>query len=320
MTAICRWLSLQAVLLSAVSHLKEYLPKEFQDAEVIIKEMQKNDGMCLHGLALRKPGMDTCPVIYLEDYYDLYQNGVVMEDTFHRLSKNCLSSMNQANLQQNMDFIYDRVKDNLFLTVVNAEKNQKMLATVPYQKMEDLAVLYRCMMSKSDDQIGFVLVNNSLLRHWGISKEALHEQALLNMERLFTLEFHSMDYIIAEMLGIPYPEEEITQNKDGLFVLSNTQRTYGAAYLCCPDVLKSLDKKMEGNYLILPSSVHEIILLRERAEMDISDLREIVESVNQTAVRPTEYLSDNIYRFDCEKQSLSLVEDNGIQQGMKFLQ
>ncbi len=302
------------------AHLKEYLPKEFQDAEIIIKEVQKNNDMCLHGLALRKPGMDTCPVIYLEDYYDLYQNGVAMEDTFHQLSKNCLSPMNQSNLQQNMDFIYDRIKDNLFPVVVNAEKNQKMLATAPYQKMEDLAVLYRCMMSKSDDQIGSILVNNSLLRHWGISKEALHEQALQNMNRLFTPEFHSMDYIMAEIMEIPYPEEELMQNKDGLFILSNTQRTYGAAYLCCPDVLKSLGEKMGGNYLILPSSVHEIILLRERADIDISDLRAIVESVNQTAVNPTEYLSDNIYRFDCQNQSLSLVEDQGIQQGMKFLQ
>ena len=75
-----------------------------------------------------------------------------------------------------------------------------MLASVPHQRIEDLAVLYRCVVHSSGDHTGSILVNNKLLDGWGISKEALHEQAVQNMDRLFTPEFHSMEYTIAEIM------------------------------------------------------------------------------------------------------------------------
>lgn len=301
-------------------HLKEYLPEEFQTAEIIIQRQQKNNNEMPYGLTLKIQGMNICPVVYLDNYYESYLNGMAMEDTFRLIGRHYLSAMNSVKLQQDSDLSFDHVKDKLFLFVVNAEKNQKMLATVPYQELEDLAILYRCIISSRDNGIDSIIVSNKLLDHFGISKEALHEQALRNMNRLFTPEIQSMEYIMAQIMELPYTEEEMTQNKNGLFVLSNTQRIYGASYLCCPDVLKLIGEKMDGNYLILPSSIHEIIVLKETADMDVSDLRAIVEFVNQTELNPTEYLSDNIYRYNCKNQSLSIMEGSDMQQGMNLLQ
>ena len=300
-------------------HIKEHLPKELQAAEIIMQEQSKNNDMRIHTMSLRHSDMNSCPLMGLEDYYELYQNGTEIEDTFRLIGKNYLTAMNNVNFQQDMDVSYEYMKDKLFLNVVNADKNQKMLASVPHQRIEDLAVLYRCMVHSSGDHTGSILVNNKLLDGWGISKEALHEQAVQNMDHLFTPEFHSMEYTIAEIIGAPYTETEEAQKESSMFVLTNNKGYYGASYLCNPEILKQISEKMDGDYLILPSSVHEIIILRDKEDMDINELKEMVESINQTEVSQTEYLSDNVYHYDSQNQTLYITEGNDMQQGMKLI-
>lgn len=193
-----------------------------------------------------------------------------------------------------------------------------MLDSVPHQRIEDLAVIYRSMVYKSNEQVGSVLINNGLLKEWGIDKETLHERALKNMNRLFTPEFYSLESEILNLMGVPYPEIEKVQDENGMFVLTNSQEYYGASYLCCPDVLKLVSEEMDGDFLILPSSVNEIIILKESLTADISELQELVKLVNQTTVEETEYLSDNVYRYDSQNQTLSIVDGNDMQLGMEL--
>ncbi len=119
------------------------------------------------------------------------------------------------------------------------------------------------MVYKSNDQVGSVLINNGLLEEWGIDKETLHERVLKNMNHLFTPEFYSLESKILNLMGVPYPKIEKVQDENGMFVLTNSQEYYGASYLCCPDVLKLVSEEMDGDFLILPSSVNEIIILNE---------------------------------------------------------
>lgn len=114
-------------------------------------------------------------------------SGMAMEDTFSLISKNYLLTLDNVKVQKDMSFSYDHMKDKLFLCVVNSEKNQKMLDSVPHQKIEDLAVLHRCLIHSSNYHSGSILVNNKLLDEWEISEETLHHQALRNMDRIFTL-------------------------------------------------------------------------------------------------------------------------------------
>lgn len=300
-------------------HIKEYLPEEFQDAELILQEQRKNNNKLLHGMSLKSPDRNICPLIYLDEYYEFHQSGMAMEDTFRLISKNYLLALDNVKFQKDMNFSYDHMKDKLFLCVVNAEKNQMMLDSVPHQRIEDLAVLHRCLIHSSNHHSGSILVNSKLMDEWGISEETLHEQALRNMDRLFTPEFHPIEYNISKMMGIPYHETEAAWRASDMFVLTNNQGYYGASYLCCPDVLKWVSERMGGDFLLLPSSVDEIIILRQKDDMDISELQEIVESVNQTAVGDMEYLSDSVYRYNNRDQELSIIEGNDMQQGMKLL-
>lgn len=301
-------------------HIKEYLPGEFQNAEVLIQQQRKNNGLLLHGMALKAPDMSMSPVVYLEDYYKLYQNGTAVADTFRFIGKAYLTDMDNIKNLQTVDFSYDHMKNNLFLCVVNAERNQKLLVNVPHRRIEDLAVVYRCMVHPIENGLGSVLVDNNLFASWGIEKDTLHKQALQNMNCIFTPEFHSMEYILAKKLGLSIRETETMLNNSDMFVLSNSQEYHGASYLCCPEILQWVSEKMKGSYLILPSSVHEVIILRELEDINLSELQDMVSAVNRTEVSQDEYLSDRVYRYDSQTQDFAIITDTDMQQGMNLLQ
>ncbi len=300
-------------------HVKEYLPKELRNAELLIRPQRKNNELLLHGLAFIIPDQYICPVLYLENYYQAYQNGAKMEDTFYHIGKDYLSALRSINMQ-GVDLSYEHIKADIFPCVVNAERNRTMLKTVPYQKMEDLAILYRCMIHELDNRSGSILVNDTMLDGWKISQGELHNQALKNIGRVFTLDFQPMETVISKLLGFRNPVNEFANNESGMYVLTNKEKYYGASYLCCPDILKWVSDKIKGNFLVLPSSINELVILKEIDEIDLIDIKGMVEMSNVMGVSEAEYLSDNIYRYDGKNQTLSMITENELQQGMSLLQ
>ncbi|MBQ7925064.1 MAG: hypothetical protein IJ335_02090, partial [Lachnospiraceae bacterium] len=65
-----------------------------------------------------------------------------------------------------------------------------------------------------------------------------------------------------------------------------------------PDFWDKLGMAWKGKFYILPSSVHEVILLKDDGEESPSKLQEMVREINQCEVDPTEVLSDSIYHYD----------------------
>lgn len=303
-------------------HIKEYLPEEFQDAEILIQTRRKNNDVLFHEMILKRPDANSgfFPMLCLEDYYKLYQKGMVIENTMRLIGNDYLSAHNSVGLKQNLDLSYDQMRSNLFLCIINAEKNKERLSSLPHKRMEDLAVVYRVMVHMNDGQPGSILVNNALLEEWAVDEETLHSQALQNMGNLFNPEFCSLESKMLSIIGIPCFEMEEGENVFDAFVLTNDQDYYGASYLFCPDILKWVSEKMNGDFLIIPSSVHELIIMKESDNINISELQGLVKLINQTEVSETEYLSDNVYCYDNKSQTLSIAEGDTMQQGMKLMQ
>lgn len=299
-------------------HIKEYLPKEWQTAEVMVQEQPKNNGINRCGMVIQKPGARFAPQLYLKEFYQLYTNGASIEETLNKIGKEYLEALRTVPDFGTQDFSYENMKSRLILCAVNAEKNKDLLSSVPHQKVEDLAIVYRCIMTEGGDGIGTVLVKNDHLKYWGIGIDTLHEHAKNNMKEIFPYELHSMDYIMSEMMGIPFEESRDSMENSLMFVLSNTRKWQGASYLFCPEVLDAVSKELGGNFLILPSSIHELILLRQSEDSNIQTLKDMVCEVNRTQVIPEERLSNEIYQYDVEAGKMSMVSNGEIQQGMYF--
>lgn len=94
-----------------------------------------------------------------------------------------------------------------------------------------------------------------------------------------------------------------------MYVITNKQNLYGAVCILYPDVLKDVAQKLDSDFYVLPSSVHETIAVPAE-NLDInhaSSLKAMVREVNQSELTPEEVLSDNVYYYCRKKHTLSLA-------------
>ncbi|MDR7855895.1 DUF5688 family protein [Tissierella sp.] len=300
--------------------IKDYLPEEYKDVNPEINRFSKNNGMELTGLTLRGES-NICPNIYLESFYDLYQDGMKTSDTMSKISEifqREIKRTPQFNLE---DFTYNNMKDNLYYTVINAEKNEKLLQDIPHQRREDLAIVYRVHLSVSEEGTGSILLNNAHLKLWGVDQDTIHEQAVMNMPKILPPTFENMNDIMAEMMGAEIEEFEEMSGENVMWVLSNDRKMQGAAYIFDEEVMSSIAEKLDGDFIVLPSSLHEVIIIKEEDIMveeniDLEFIQRMVSEVNESQVEPDEVLSDAIYRYSSKNNKLSLIEEFGQSQGM----
>lgn len=122
------------------------------------------------------------------------------------------------------------------------------------------------------------LISNEEFEHWGIDIEALYQIALFNTMREFPWHMDSLAKVIVDCIRRRMPEEatqeleeeltalEQTENGVNMFVLSNDSGINGASSILYDSVISNFAKVQECNIFILPSSVHEVMLVPETAE------------------------------------------------------
>ena len=121
------------------------------------------------------------------------------------------------------------------------------------------------------------------------------------MKKLLPWEFMSMKQMIE---GFDEADEE---DFVPLYVLSNVKRCFGAAWMADEEVLRSIAGILQKDYYILPSSVHECLILPAQADTDRESLRDMVREINQSEVEPEEVLSDNVYYYSMKEGSLGIA-------------
>lgn len=301
-------------------HILSYLPQEFVDHNVRIEETLKNNGIILTGLVIQGEKNIT-PNIYLEPFYNQMEEGKEWSDVMKTIAEVYQEMQNSVLEFDTESFSYENVKDRLFVSVVNAEKNEKLLQSVPHEIKEDLALVYR---ARLDIDIGLgsgtVLIHNAHLDLWGITQEEFQKQAKASMKELLPVKFESMGQALREIIPFPDMIEEgifgLSFVDNGMYVLSNNQNFYGASYMFDEEILCMISEKVGGNFAILPSSVNECVIVKEYFEFDFEELRDTVKKGNAMLMSEEDILSDSVYYYDVEAQKVSLVDGTGQSMGM----
>ena len=113
-----------------------------------------------------------------------------------------------------------------------------------------------------------------------------------------------MTSLLAEA-GLPLEISEVELQQDpGLYVLTNPRRSYGAAVIMDSEVLKMVGEKLQSDYFVLPSSVHEVICVKNNSAISLEELQQMVREVNRTEVDPSERLSDQVCYYSCNQKQL----------------
>ena len=281
-----------------------------QDHRVCIKEVVKNNGVPMQGLLIHTKDCNITPTIYLEAFYDRYIEG---ESWNHIIDKILAVYKNGLPTETvDMDFFneFDKVKERIAYKLINAERNKELLSQIPHICFLDLAICFYYAFSHKTLGNGSILVYNRQVETWKTNTVELLRLAQKNTGELFGMELVPMQELLMKLL----PEEETGIQVESTFdfskdvwmqILTNKGRIFGAACILYPGVLQRIADEVQANLYILPSSVHEVILIAVTGEEDIHLLKRMVREVNATQVLPEEVLSDSVYYFDREKREIS---------------
>lgn len=178
---------------------------------------------------------------------------------------------------------------------MNAEKNRELLDQVPHDIYLDLAMVFFYMEEDEKCRQKIFLINNQQMEEYGLAKEKLRVWAMKNTPRLLPVSFHSMEEILREFhLWERFGGET---GQVSMYVLTNVKMFLGAACMFYPEVLRTIGDAVQGNLYILPSSIHECIILPAAEGYSKEELEEIVRQVNEAQVPEQEILSDTVYFY-----------------------
>lgn len=269
-----------------------------------MKKIRKNNGVEMDGLWIQENGDHISPIVYLDPYYFRYLNGRSIGQVVDDIYAACVEKGVADDFDVSKFMDYRQAKPNLVFRLVNYEKNELLLQEVPHHKFLDLAAVF-CYLVCDDGGKGqvSVLIRNEHLERWGVSTEDIAELAYENTPKLLGYDFISMGLLLDEVC-LGESGGEIPQSGAGdlpeMLILTNHSRINGAACLIYPHILEELSQKKDSNLVILPSSIHEVILIpvKEDTVPDREELCRMICEVNKTQVEDTEVLSDHPYFYN----------------------
>ncbi|MCD7883540.1 MAG: DUF5688 family protein [Lachnospiraceae bacterium] len=309
---------------SVLRMVQEYYGNE---AWVMVDKLKKLNRPDQEGLSILIKGKNVCPVIYLNNYYDEWNCGKSIEaiaaDIIEVYKKHC-NDMQEFDMEAFRD--YQKVEGHLFCRLVNYENNRGLLKELPHIRFHDLALVY---FYASDDITDFemkITVKNDFLEMWHITKEQLHQRALQNTRNRMDFQLTSIKSVIEDLISmkpeVPHGSEDSDSmgisevisridedNGPSIYVLSNQQLMYGAVGVFFDEVLRMASNRLQEDFYVLPSSIHECLIVPVEGFKDLGAeyLKEVVQFVNENYVNPAEILGDCVYRYDCSEEKLSIV-------------
>lgn len=270
--------------------------------EVRIVNPLKPNNVRLYGLSIVEPDSNTSPVIYLESFFERFLD----TDNWAGTVKDILEFYHDNRVEDSFDMNwfrdFSKIRENLFYRLINYEKNQELLSMVPHTRFLDLAKIYYAD-CRIGETAGSIPIYHRHVKEWNITKDELITAAEENTPRLYPANLHP----IFDTLGLGGDINLIPEMPVPMFVLSNTENHNGAAAVCYKNVLERFSKKIEDDLVILPSSVHETILMPLQKNCSKESLREMVYDVNRTMLDQSEFLSDNVYLYSRKDRQLMIA-------------
>jgi len=300
-------------------NLPEYLPEQLAGASVKLREQVKNYDEELTGVMVSLPGEQVTPVIYLGGCYERYAEGANLDDVLRDLAQAVTDARTQSAMVGDPEAImdFDFAKDKLQVRLFDTEANQKRLEPLVHHCLGDLTCAYSIVLSESQGNAMSVMVTPQIMEAWGVTKRQVHEAAMeADLERGVTL--NAIGELIDSMLTGQEPDNYISPEAlaDGirpdfegmgmaLMCLSNGSRLNGASMIINPEVQANIAQVLGGNYYMLPSSIHEVLVLPDTVGgPKAAELGAMVKEINETQVAPQDRLSDKVQYYDAETRSL----------------
>ena len=288
-----------------IENIKEHLSSGHDDVTVTINDVVKNNDRHLDGLMIRDESVNISPTIYLNNFYEEYVDGADMDEILDKIAGIYEANVIDHDFDLSAVTDFEAAKDRIVARVVNAGYNSELLANRPHILMDDLAITYHIDLGHKGDGAMSTAITNALAEQFGVTAEDLHKIALANIDMNNKSVFKGMTEVMMEMVGAEIPVDAMLNNgKEQMYVLSNESKMNGAAAILDTKMMDSIAEKLDGDYYILPSSIHETLVVPMGSEADRETLESMVRDVNATQLAPEEKLSDHVYVYDSQEHTV----------------
>ena len=273
----------------------------------------RNNNVKQAGIAVVvKEETDIGPCVYLDEFYREYESdGMKFDeivDEVYRLILKYDEDMPDVDLSGFRN--WETVQKDVYAKLINAEQNKELLEKIPHRDFMDLAVVYYAVArDHAREDIGTVLIYNGHMEIWGQEEENLYQTAMMNMRADGEADFMTIETVVKHILpGIAFPKKDGNASHDtDMYILTNQRRRFGAAEILDKKTLRMVADKVGDGFIVLPSSVHETIVLPPKEEAEYEGLAHMVRSVNDTLVEAEERLSDHVYVYSRDEEMLKIV-------------
>ncbi len=283
----------------------------------------KLNGIIRNSIVIMKDGESVAPALYLEECYNDYLKGISLDVIAAGIINAYFNNYKSLDNIKVSLMGFKQVSDKIFFKLINYDKNIDYLKGLAHIRWMDLAITFSILIKNDLTGSASINIKNDMLDYWQVSIDTLMELAEQNTPKLFKANVKRMNDIIEEIIISQFKESGSTDiddilkdliissntldNADNLYVATNVSGVNGAAWLLYNNELRNLSENLGSNLYILPSSIHEVIIVPSGKQMAKYDLFQMVKEVNETQVPYMEILSNNVYLYDYEKDHLTAL-------------
>lgn len=298
---------------SVIEEIKCRIPEDYRsEIDVNVREVIKTNDEIFHGVTLVTSENGCVPTIYLEDCYEAYQRGASVEELAEFiLLESAKVYMNAKNLDE-VSFKYEDIQDKLIVQLVDSEKNKERLKKLVYEPVGNGFVMIPYVVVQSGDEGRLrTAVTEDMAQEFGYDRNLVMKKAFENTVEQCEPVFMK----ISDMFSLPNLLSENTFVKEDvkpaqrseMYILTNKIKLDGATVLFYPGMMEHVSEILEDDYYVLPSSLHETIIVPKKSNLTLKMLQEMVKEVNEEAVEPKDILSDKVLLYNRKTDTLVIA-------------
>lgn len=274
------------------------------ECSVSVHQIPKNNGLLRDALALTLRGQPAAPLVYVNDYYQRF----LAQEPLNRLTEEIAEIYREYSGTPPFDLSiltnFDELKDKVVFKLIHTASNQELLADLPHIPFFDLSLIFYLFLKKTEYGQMTALIHTSSMKSWNTTQEELFRLAGKNTPRLLPSDLRSMEQVMHDLIR---PAAESSRDflddifhlpgLSPLYVLTNTSGIHGACACLYPGILKNFADLLDRDLIILPSSVHEVLLVPYEDSISLEEMEDIVSHINRTEVPAEDRLSDTVYFY-----------------------
>lgn len=274
--------------------------------KVSVQEIIKNNDTHLDGLTILSDQCNISPTIYLNYYFKQYEEGHSFPDICQDILAVYEENRPSCNIDISFFTDYEKVKSHIVFKLINYERNKELLTQVPHYRYLDLAIVFTCLLDSVSNGCATILIHNHHLGFWHITKDDLYALSMVNTPKLLSYDLRNMTEVLNDLLEDTNTRLEKDTTPIPMYVLSNQSKLNGSGCILYHNLLRNFARKLDSDLYILPSSIHEVLLIPACHGDSAEELSDMVKEVNATQLSREEVLSDHVYYYSKDTETLTM--------------